>query len=300
MIKLALEAKMTPKNLRISVVIPAYNEELRIKDCLDALMLQTVKPLEIIVVDNNCTDKTAAIAKKYKGVTVVNETVQGKAYAQSRGFDYAKGDILGRFDADTILPPNWVERVAKEFLDNPTLVGLSGYGTARLEVNIPKFLWKNISTIWSWTYFTHCRAFFGSDILWGGNMAFRRVDWLKIRKLCIKLPDKNIHEDQDVSLALACIGAKVKIMPSLVVSVDFYETEYFGKYWHYLMMKRCNRRLNKAHPRSKLSTVLKIQFFKRCILLAITIPLELIYGAYTLANSIVRFVSRMFKRLAGK
>jgi glycosyltransferase involved in cell wall biosynthesis len=298
-LELPLEAKMIKENLCVSVVIPAYNEESRIADCLDALMRQTVKPCEIIVVDNNCTDKTVVIAQKYKGVKIVKELFQGRAAAREKGFNTAKGDILARFDADTVLPSSWIERVAREFTDDPHLAGLTGYGVARVEVNVPRFLWRSVSKIWSWTYFTHCRGFFGVDILWGGNMAIRRSAWLKAKNLC--MPKNNeIHEDQDVSLAIASIGGVVKIDPQLVVSVDFYETEYFEKYRRYWLMKRRGRKLHKAHARSKLRTLRKINFAKRCILLIVTVPIEVFYGALTLINSAIKVVPGFFRRSANK
>ena len=51
--------------MKVSVVIPVYNEEKYIKNCLESLMKQEEKPDEIIVVDNNCTDETINIVKKY-------------------------------------------------------------------------------------------------------------------------------------------------------------------------------------------------------------------------------------------
>src|SRR3989304_3585243 len=59
--------------MKVSVVIPVYNEEKYIKNCLDSLMNQTEKPDEIIVVDNNCTDKTVSIVKKYKRIKIIQE-----------------------------------------------------------------------------------------------------------------------------------------------------------------------------------------------------------------------------------
>ena len=58
---------MSAKNkLTLSIVIPVFNEQRYIKACLDSIAAQTVKPDEVIVVDNNSTDKTVQIAKKYK------------------------------------------------------------------------------------------------------------------------------------------------------------------------------------------------------------------------------------------
>src|ERR1035437_9820650 len=89
--------------MKVSVVIPAYNEEKYIGACLDSLMDQKEKPDEIIVVNNNSTDNTAKIVKKYP-VRLINEEQQGMIPARNRGFNEAKFEIIARTDADTILP----------------------------------------------------------------------------------------------------------------------------------------------------------------------------------------------------
>jgi glycosyltransferase involved in cell wall biosynthesis len=76
----------------------------------DALNAQTVKPDEIIVVDNNCTDQTAEIARA-KGARIVAEKVQGITAARSAGFDAAKYDIIACTDSDTIVNPDWIEKI---------------------------------------------------------------------------------------------------------------------------------------------------------------------------------------------
>ena len=105
--------------MKISVVVPAYNEEAVIERCLNALVNQIVPVDEILVVDNNSTDRTAEIAEKYReyGVRVIRETVQGLIPARNRGFDEATGDILGRIDADTVVEPDWSQRLAEAFAD---------------------------------------------------------------------------------------------------------------------------------------------------------------------------------------
>lgn len=290
---------MPNSKLRVSVVIPVYNEEKRIKPCLKALMTQTVKPYEIIIVDNNCTDKTIEIVKKNRKIKIVKESFQGMAAARTKGFNVAKGDILARIDADTILPPDWIAQVIQQFRDDPELAGLSGYGIVRAGSNIPKCLWRSMSIFWSRVYFTHCRAFFGVDILWGSNMAIRQSVWMQIKDLCMT-NNNDIHEDQDLSLAIASIGGIIKINPNLLVSVNFYETEHFGKYWHYLMMKRRGRKLHKAHSRSRLPTMRKINPIKRCWFFIITLPLHAIYNFYTLFNSATRLIATLLKKLFTK
>jgi glycosyltransferase involved in cell wall biosynthesis len=91
----------------ISVIIPAFNEEKFLGNCLFSLKNQDFNDFEIIVVDNNSRDKTSKIAKKF-GVKLVSEKNQGAALARNRGAKEAKGEILAFTDADTILPKNWL------------------------------------------------------------------------------------------------------------------------------------------------------------------------------------------------
>jgi glycosyltransferase involved in cell wall biosynthesis len=248
---------MTQKTPKVSVIIPVYNEEDRMYDCLWAITHQVEKPFEIIVVDNNSRDQTVAIARRFKGVKVVTETKQGLTNARNRGFEEAEGDILARIDADTMVPADWVKKVREAFDLDPELAGLTGYGRTRAGVTIPLF-----SDIWSWAYFTHTKAFFGHTMLWGANMAVRKSAWLKANKLCC-LDDSHVHEDQDLSLALAATGARVKIDPTLTVSVDFGDIQYIEKFWVYYRKKHHTRAIHQLHYRSKLVTNQPLPLYKR-------------------------------------
>lgn len=114
----------------ISVVIPAYNEERLIGQCLDAFARQrTRRAFEVIVVDNASTDRTARIVRSYASripVRVVSEPRKGRGQARKTGFENAQGDIIASTDADTVVPANWIETIAKTFERNRSLVGITG------------------------------------------------------------------------------------------------------------------------------------------------------------------------------
>jgi len=100
---------------RVSVIIPARNEEHSLPHLLDSLKNQTLKPYEIIVVDDGSEDKTSEIAKKYGAIVVRNEKVEkgwtGKSWAVWRGFLKSSGDILVFLDADVRLKPEAIEEL---------------------------------------------------------------------------------------------------------------------------------------------------------------------------------------------
>ena len=112
--------------MKISLIIPAYNEAPFIGACLDSIIAHSNGKLhEIIVVDNASTDDTAAIAAGKPGVRVVHEARPGTGNARQTGAEAATGDILAYIDADTLMPAGWVEHVERAFADE-RVVFLSG------------------------------------------------------------------------------------------------------------------------------------------------------------------------------
>jgi peptidoglycan/xylan/chitin deacetylase (PgdA/CDA1 family) len=110
----------------VSVVVPAFNEELWLERCVAAIQRQDTRiPYEIIVVDNNSSDGTAAVAQRL-GVRVVFEPQQGLTFARQAGEDAARGAIVAHTDADSAVPPDWVETIAREFQDHPETTVVSG------------------------------------------------------------------------------------------------------------------------------------------------------------------------------
>src|SRR4029450_13839495 len=95
-------------HVRFSVIVPAYNEAAYLGRALHSLQHQDYDgKYEIIVVDNNSTDDTAAVAARY-GVRVVSEAEQGVCAARQRGADCARGAIIVSTDADTTQPEDWL------------------------------------------------------------------------------------------------------------------------------------------------------------------------------------------------
>ena len=112
--------------IRVSVVIPAYNEEALLPECLRSLAAQDYAgEIEIIVVDNASEDATADVARRM-GITVVSEPQRGYTAALARGFEAATGDVVATTDADTIVPPHWISSLAREYEEHPDVVAVGG------------------------------------------------------------------------------------------------------------------------------------------------------------------------------
>lgn len=101
-----------------TVVVPAYNEELSIRDTLNALARQkTDANYHVVLVDNGSTDETAEIASGYPNVTLLHEPRKGTGYAVNTGFAYAIAEdnplVIMRTDADTVPAQDWVEAASQ-------------------------------------------------------------------------------------------------------------------------------------------------------------------------------------------
>ncbi len=115
--------------MKLSFVIPAYNEESYIGKCLESVVSEQKNAdceVEIIVVNNASTDSTGEIAKSFPGVIVVDEPRKGLTFARQAGFKAATGELIANIDSDSVLTPGWIETVLEEFSKNKKLVALSG------------------------------------------------------------------------------------------------------------------------------------------------------------------------------
>lgn len=115
--------------MRLSFVVPAYNEERYLGDCLQSILAQTrdlAAECEIIVVNNASTDHTRSVALSFAGVTVVDEPRKGLTFAQPAGLNASSGDLVANVDADSRLTAGWVEQVIASFDARPGMLALSG------------------------------------------------------------------------------------------------------------------------------------------------------------------------------
>ncbi len=196
--------------MKISVIIPVFNEEKYIKKCLESLKKQQEKPEEIIIVDNNCTDKTIEIAKKYS-VEIIKEKKQGITFARNKGFEAAKYEILARCDADSILPVNWVKRIKEIFLTKK-IDAITG-PVIFYDLPIKTFFFTKAYLA------TMAKLQKGANTLIGPNMAISKKAWTKVKnKVCLN--DKIVHEDIDLAIHINQVGGKIYVDEKLVVKVS--------------------------------------------------------------------------------
>ena len=217
------------KDLKVSIVIPVYNEEDTLRACLEAIARQTVRPHEVIVVDNNSTDATAAIARLYPFVRLLSEPRQGVVHARNTGFDAATGDVIGRIDADTVLARKWVHSVQEVFTDG-AIDAASG-----------KMLYREISfTTLANAIDLKLRRYLARQLdrevaMQGANMAIRTSMWQRIRPhLCNR---SGMHEDFDLGIHTIRAGGRLKFDESMVATICWRQAASDLKdFTHYVML----------------------------------------------------------------
>ena len=191
--------------MNISIIIPAYNEEKYIGECLaHVLKYKTPAVSEVIVVNNASTDETSAVARRYPGIKVVDEPRKGLTRARQRGLQEATGDLLAYIDADTRMPQFWLPILEREFQSDRELVCLSGpydyYDLPAARRFLARMFWK-IVAIPSYYMIGYLIA--------GGNFAAKKESLLKIGGF-----DRQIEfhgEDTNLAVRLQRVG-KVKFM----------------------------------------------------------------------------------------
>lgn len=111
----------------VSVIIPNYNGECFLKECLEALKRQTFDDMEVILVDNASTDDSVRLAKElYQEIRVIElDDNTGFAYAVNRGIEAAKGEYVLLLNNDTIVFPNFVKNQYKMIKGKPDVFSCS-------------------------------------------------------------------------------------------------------------------------------------------------------------------------------
>ncbi len=230
--------------MRISVVIPAHNAENSIAQCLTALENQTYHHFlhEVIVVDNNCTDRTAEITQTFDNVTLIQESTPGAGAARNAGISHASGDIICFTDADCAPVASWLEEVCRPLENNPEIVATKGtYLTEQSEITA-RFVQieyeDKYDLLLPQTYINFIDTYsaaYRRDILVANDGGFdERFTYL---------------EDQELSFRLAARGYKMAFQPAAKVFHlhsntlrKYFRKKYLIAYWKAQVVRRFPQR----------------------------------------------------------
>lgn len=136
----------------ISVIVPFYNSQEYLKDCIEGLLAQTCQRdrYEIVLVDNNSTDNSAAIARQYSEIKLLSEAKQSSYAARNSGIRAAQGEILAFIDSDCKPESDWLSSIL-EAMKNPDVslaLGKRRYATKNFILSVmAKYEFEKIAYI---------------------------------------------------------------------------------------------------------------------------------------------------------
>jgi biofilm PGA synthesis N-glycosyltransferase PgaC len=196
----------------VSVIVPAYNEATSIADTIRSLQQQTMRPAEIIVVDDCSTDDTGEIARRL-GVRVVTplKNTGSKAAAQTFAFRYVHNPIVMAIDADTVLAQDAIEKLSSAFED-PKVVAACGFVLPRHV----RTVWERgryIEYLFAFTFYKQVQDYYKRPLISSGCFSMYRSDVLME---CGGWPDRTLAEDMDLTWTLYERGHHVKFVPEAI------------------------------------------------------------------------------------
>jgi cellulose synthase/poly-beta-1,6-N-acetylglucosamine synthase-like glycosyltransferase len=237
--------------VRASVIVPAYNAEKTIGQCLDALADQTIgrSEYEIIVVDDGSNDATAEVVARHQGIKSIKQGNAGPAAARNNGANLAQSPIIVFTDSDCVPQPDWLEKVIGPLEADPDLTAVKGAYRTRQQEIAARFVQLEYED-----KYDLLKKRKNIDFVDTYSAAFRRDIFLQFngydtgfRVACA--------EDVELSYRMHTAGHKMVFAPQAVVYHYHPATlaAYFGKkykfaYWRMLAVrKNPNKMVSDSH-----------------------------------------------------
>jgi glycosyltransferase involved in cell wall biosynthesis len=191
---------------RVSYVVPVYNGERYLAECLESILGQTVRPHEVIVVNDGSEDRTAAIATGFGDrVHCVYQANAGHSSARNRGARLATGEFLAFLDADDLIVPRKLEVQLERFTARPELQFCDAYLRNFWSPDVP------IAERWKQPRSRHTH----SEVPRGSI-----ITWLLRRSLFQRVGDFDetmvFGEDDDWYRRMEASGASRETLPNIV------------------------------------------------------------------------------------
>ena len=183
----------------ISVIIPGYNAEKYIRKCLDSVLNQTYKNLQIILVDDGSTDTSPGICDEYATidgrVQVIHQENKGNSGARNTGIRHSKGDYIGFVDSDDWISPRMYEYLIQLMIENDADISsvefakTSGEENGIKEISIKETSIKEENDIHVYNKEEYLKVFFKID-----SQKIIYYTWNKLYKK--KVVDANSFEEK--------------------------------------------------------------------------------------------------------
>lgn len=224
----------------VSIVIPAYNAERTMGDCLKALSEQDFKgDYEVIVVDDGSTDSTPDIASGFQNVRLIRQENAGPAAARNNGAKEAKGDIILFTDSDCVPEGDWMSQMMRSFEGDPGISGVKGRYRTRQKELIARFVQLEYED--KYDYMERHKYI---DFIDTYSAGFKKDVFLQMQGYDSEFPVA-CAEDIELSYRMSRQGHRMVFNPRAVVYHihptglwDYLRKKYKFAYWRMLAVKK--------------------------------------------------------------
>lgn len=209
----------------VSIIVPVYNSKDYLEQCIDSLLGQTYKNIEVILINDGSTDESASICKLYKSkdkrIVIIEQENAGAAVARNKGIDNANGTWISFCDSDDIISPFYIEKMYSEALISGSDIVSCGYTSdgrfLQLKSKVEKENGSGSDRVIEGIN-EHSYIYTGAMAL-EQNMV-RQTLWGKLYKKTvfdgIRIPILSVHEDVAVIYRLYYKSSRVAVLPDVL------------------------------------------------------------------------------------
>jgi len=255
----------------ISIIVPAYNDEKAISNCVESLMQQDYKmPFEVIVIDDGSKDDTGDAAEEL-GAIVLRKKNAGPAKARNLGAKNAKGEILVFTDSDCVPEKNWLSEMLEPFKDKEVIGVQGAYKTKQKEL-VARFVQAEIEE----RYEKMKKNSRKLDWIGSYSAAYRKKDFFDVGGFDESFP-KASGEDPELSFKLAKQGKKLVFNPKAIVyhthpkSIrEYFKVKFFRAFYRVkLYSKHSDKILNDSYTKNSIKIQIAAGYFGALMILMI-------------------------------
>ena len=223
--------------IKITVIIPVYNVENYLKECLDSIINQTLKDIEIICINDGSTDKSLNIletyAKKDKRIKIINQNNHGSGYCRNIGIKEAKGKYISFVDSDDFIPEETLELAYNNLNSNNSeivIFKIIRYDGTNMNYNMPAFPLEDIFKEKDFDNFTFTYKDIKNHVLNSSFIPCAKVYKKNfLEKYNLKFPTGIIFEDVPFHALCLLKSSKISFIPKFLY---YYRTNNLNSNTH--------------------------------------------------------------------
>lgn len=217
-------------NIKCSIIVPIYNVEKYLPRCIDSLINQNYKDIEILLINDGSTDNCRTICESYavkdNRITVVNKKNGGLSSARNYGLDIATGDYIFFVDSDDYVEPTFCSKAIKAFYENNADIIVLGFNTVSEKLKATKHCASHTITL---SKYQALRGLVEDGYIncFAWNKAYKASLFKDIR-----FPEGFTFEDVGTIHKLIIQSKGITVIPDVVYNYMVNSNSLSSKWWH--------------------------------------------------------------------